>query len=168
MTVLCWDETKWGLGLWERFSLFFFDVISHSSLLGGNEMRLGSLGTVRSFRFRCNSSQFSVEMKRHTRLTFGILSKWKIDQKSIKNRPKIDQKSTKIGLGAPPEPPGAVLEASKKRLGGKGRLNFAVITKVRRILVPKTEPKAMKNRPQKLYNFQYLLKSIFSWILVPK
>ena len=27
---------KWGLGLWERFSLFFLEVISHSSRLGWN------------------------------------------------------------------------------------------------------------------------------------
>ena len=27
---------KWGLSLWERFSLFFLEVISHSSLLGWN------------------------------------------------------------------------------------------------------------------------------------
>ena len=30
------SSPKWGLSLWERFSLFFLEVISHSSLLGWN------------------------------------------------------------------------------------------------------------------------------------
>ena len=82
---------------------------------------------------------------------------------------KIDQKSTKIGLGAPKiglgalqSPPGGVQEGSWRAKLVKNRKYTQKLDGIGSILVAKTEPKTVKNQPQKLYNFQYLLESIFS------
>ena len=82
--------------------------------------------------------------------------------------PKIDHKSTKIGLGAPKiglgalqSPPGGVQEASWRAKLVKNRKYTQKLDGIGSILVAKTEPKTVKNQPQKLYNFQYLLESIF-------
>ena len=83
--------------------------------------------------------------------------------------PKIHEKSTRIALGAPKiglgalqSPPGGVREASWKAKLVKNRKYTQKLDGIGSILVAKTEPKTIKNRVPKLYNFRYLLESIFS------
>ena len=85
----------------------------------------------------------------------------KIDQTSIKNRSKIQPKSTQ--------------NRSWRRLGGVLEAKVSPVRILERldgqhgsILAPKTEPKSIKNRTKKPYKFQCLLESIFSWILIEK
>ena len=89
-------------------------------------------------------------------------------QKSMKKTTKIGLGAPKIGLGALQSPPGGVQEASWRAKLVKNRKYTQKLDGIGSILVAKTEPKTVKNQPQKLYNFQYLLESIFSWILLPK
>ena len=117
-------------------------VILHSSFI----IHHPSSFIIHHSSFSIHHSAFTIDHSAFIIRHSSFINQSTIDQKSIINRSKIDRKSSRNLPKSVLEPPGAVLEASRKRLGGKSWLIFESILKVRRVLAPFWSPKRSQKR----------------------